>query len=430
MEGIQDRPLPQGPYAPGTPPGALLRGWRERALLTQERLAERAGLNVRTIRRLENGALRRPRPSSILLLADALRLDGEERAVLAAAALGRTAAPPVRGDRAGTVRPAAADVPRELPADAVPFTGREAESAAIEIHGSSGAPVVIAVEGMAGAGKTALAVRAARRLAPRFPDGQVFVDLRGHRPGRAPVHPGEALARVLGALGVPAQRVPEHIDDRAALYRGAVADRRILVVLDDAACEEQVRPLLPAGPGCRLIVTSRRRLTGLDDVRAVPLDVLPVDHAIALFTATAGHDRVAGTPADVLAETVRRCGLLPLAVRTAAARLRARPAWTVEHLLARLNHARPTELDAGERGVYAALDLSYQRLPDDQRRAYRLLGSRAAEFGAEDAASVLGTTAPQARRLLDRLLDVHLLQEPAPGRYRFHDLVADHAAAS
>lgn len=405
--------------------GTLLRRWRRRALLTQEQLAERADLNVRTVRRLENNGLQQPRSRSILLLAEALGLDGEERATLAAVA---------RGLPASTERddpPATVTVPRQLPAGVAAFVGRRSELMVLEgYYENANSVMIVAIDGMAGVGKTALAVHAAHRLAHRFPDGQLFVDLHGHTEGTTPVDPGDALARVLRALGVPGERVPEHIDDRAALYRSVVADREVLIVLDDAADEEQLRPLLPAGPGCGLIVTSRRRLIALDGTRPLSLDVLPLEEAVALFTRMAGEEHVADAPPSVLAEIVERCGLLPLAIRIAAVRLQARSTWSVRHLLDRLNDDRLAELTAGRHSVTAALDLSYQRLSEDQRRVYRLLGSHAgAEFGVDEAAAVQDTTVVRARRLLDQLLDVHLLQEPAPYRYRFHDLVRDHVSA-
>ncbi|MFC4121670.1 NB-ARC domain-containing protein [Nonomuraea zeae] len=473
--------------------GALLRMWRERALLTQEQLAERAGLNVRTVRRLENSGLWQPRTTSILLLAKALELDGAERAMLNAVARGRPA--PAGYEEPVVAGPPPVTVPRQLPADVAALAGRERELAIVEGHQSANTVPVVCVTGMAGVGKTALAVHAAHRLSPRFPDGQLFVDLHGHARGMPPVEPGAALARVLRTLGVPGEHIPWHHDDRAALYRSVLAGRKVLIVLDDAADEHQLHPLLPAAPGCRVIVTSRRRLTCPGDTRSLSLDVLPVAEAVAVFTRMAGWERVAGTPAGVLAELVRRCGLLPLALRLAAARLRARPAWGVRHLLDRLAGDRLAELAAGRRSVAAALDLSYERLPAEQRRAYRLLGSAAgtdsgstgldsadyggadldgpddggpaydgpdygsadygsadygsadygsadygsadyggeglggADFSLDAAAALLDTTAIQARRLLDQLLDAHLLQEPAPGRYRFHDLVRDHASA-
>ncbi|MFG1948549.1 ATP-binding protein [Nonomuraea sp. NPDC048826] len=401
--------------------GTLLRRWRLRALLTQERLAERAGLNVRTVRRMEGDRLSRPRAASILLLADALGLDGAERATLNAA---------VHGPAAPAGTPVA--VPRQLPADVVALVGRDRELAVMTDRLGGAAVPVVCVDGMAGIGKTALAVHAAHRLAPLFPDGQLFVDLHGHARGTAPVGPGPVLARVLRALGVPGEHIPWHHDDRAALYRSVLAGRRFLIVLDDAADEHQIQPLLPAAPGCRVIVTSRRRLTCHGDARGLTLGVLPLADAIDLFVRVAG--RGADAPVSVLADVVRRCGLLPLAVRIAAARLRTRPAWEVRHLLDRLARGRLAELTDGRYGVADALDRSYERLPDEQRRAYRLLGSgggavTSADFGVGAAAAVLGMPAPQAARLLDELTDVHLLQETGPGRYRMHDLVREHAAA-
>ncbi|MEV0151399.1 MULTISPECIES: NB-ARC domain-containing protein [unclassified Nonomuraea] len=414
---------------PGAEPssGALLRGWRERALLTQEQLADRAGLNVRTVRRLENSGLRQPRTRSVVLLAEALELDGRERATLAAVTRGRPA-PAEPDDHAGTGPPAGTTVPRQLPADVTALVGRGRELAIVEGHRSPNTATVVSIDGMAGAGKTALAVHAAHRLASRCPDGQLFVSLHGHAPATAPVEPGAALARVLHALGVPAERVPAHLDDRAALYRSVLADRKVLIVLDDAADEHQIHPLLPAGPDCRVIVTSRRRLSCLSDTWSLSLETLPVAKAVALFTRMAGS--ATDAPTSVLAEVVRRCGLLPLAIRIAAVRLLAHPTWSVRHLLDRLADDRLAELTAGRHSVAAALDLSYERLSPGLRRAYRLLGSRAGtDFGADAAAALLRTTAPQAVRLLDQLSDVHLLQEPAPGRYRLHDLVRDHASA-
>ncbi|WP_165977044.1 XRE family transcriptional regulator [Nonomuraea diastatica] len=403
--------------------GALLRMWRRRALLTQEQLAERAGLNVRTVRRLENRALLRPRATSVLLLAKALELDGAELAMLNAAARGRPA-PAGRDDPAVTdSRPWT--VPRQLPADVAVPAVRERELAIVADRRS-----VVCVNGMAGTGKTTLAVRAAHRLAPLFPDGQLFVDLHAHSGATAPVEPGAALTRVLRTLGVPCEHIPWHLDDRAALYRSVLARRKILIVLDDAADEHQLHPLLPAAPGCRVIITSRRRLTCPGDARNLSLDVLPVTEAVALFTRLAGREGDAGAPVGVLVEVVRRCGLLPLAIRIAAARLRAHPAWDVRHLLDSLAGDRLGELAAGRHSVAAALDRSYERLPAEQQQAYRLLGSVVRpEFGLDAAAALLDMTAVQARRLLDHLLDAHLLQEPGPGRYRLHDLVHGHASA-
>ncbi|MBT2227753.1 helix-turn-helix domain-containing protein [Nonomuraea sp. NEAU-A123] len=407
--------------------GTLLRTWRKRALLTQEQLAERAGLNVRTVRRLEHDGLQQPRTRSILLLAEALGLNGEERAMLVAVARGPSVSTE-RDDPAGTGPP---PIPRQLPAGVAAFVGRRRELMALaDYYENATTMTVVAIDGMAGVGKTALAVHAAHRLTSRFPDGQLFVNLHGHTEGKSPVDPGDALARVLRTLGVLDECVPEHLDDRAALYRSVMADREVLIVLDNAADEDQVRPLLPADPGCGLIVTSRRRLIALDDTRTLSLDVLPLKEAVDLFTRTAGEERVTDAPATALVEIVERCGLLPLAIRIAAVQLQARATWSLGHLLNRLTDDRLAELTAGPHSVAVALDLSYQRLPEDQRRVYRLLGARVGtEFGVTEAAAALDTTVVRARRLLDQLLDAHLLQESAPCRYRFHELVRDHVSA-
>ncbi|MFD1543757.1 ATP-binding protein [Nonomuraea guangzhouensis] len=404
--------------------GKLLRSWRERALLTQDQLAARAGLNTRTVRRLEAGQLRRPRGTSVRALAGALNLDDTELSILARAASADPKSSPPRRT-----------TPRQLPADVPAFVGRARELAVLGEVGEvddTAAGVIAAIDGMAGVGKTALAVHAAHQLASHFPDGDLFVDLHGYSQGMAAADPADALARMLGVLGVTGESIPPHLDDRAALYRSVLADRRMLIVLDNAADEEQVRPLLPGAGGCLVLITSRRRLVGLDAVRTVSVDVLPLADAIALFSDTAGEGRVAGVPREVLAEVVRRCGLLPLAIRLAAARLKAHPAWSVEHLLERLEeHQRLlSELQAGERSVTAALDMSYRELSADERRAYRVLGLHTGVDITPDAAvALLATTAERALVLLDRLQEVHLLQEPTAGRYRFHDLIRIHATA-
>jgi tetratricopeptide (TPR) repeat protein/transcriptional regulator with XRE-family HTH domain len=428
--------------------GGLLRKWRERALLTQEQLAERAGLSVRTIGRMEAGDLRRPRSASVRLLAEALGLDDAEQATLAAAARGPTPADQVRGRGRGPLRrrqvrshdrgrrgwgQGPEPVPRQLPVDTAEFIGRADELTALcgEGGGGGAGPRVYAIDGMPGIGKTALAVHAAHRMAARFPDGQLFIDLHGHTQGTAPVEPADALERMLRALSVPGDRIPRTLDDRAGLYRTLLARRNVLVVLDNAAGESQVRPLLPGGRECRVLITSRRRLTGLDCAVTLSLDVLPVDSAVALLVRAAGRDRVAGVAAGVLAETVRRCGLLPLAIRIAAVRLRSHPSWSVTHLLERLREhdGRLAELEAGQRSVTAALDLSYRELAEELKRAYRLLSLHVGtDFAADSAAALLDTTAARAGRLLERLLEVHLLQESTAGRHRFHDLVGEHAA--
>ncbi|WP_326636924.1 tetratricopeptide repeat protein [Nonomuraea fuscirosea] len=426
--------------------GASLRAWRERALLTQEQLAARAGLNVRTVRRLETGELRRPRSASVRLLAEALDLGEADLATLK-----RLAAGPPRAPRRTRVPP------HQLPADVTAFVGRTRELALIGAPdttgtadatgtadtdaagiagiagttGTAGTVMVTAIDGMAGIGKTALAVHAAHRVAAHFPDGDLFMDLHGHTQGVPAAEPAQTLARLLEALGFPGEAIPLDTGDRAALYRSILADRKMLIVLDNAADEAQVRPLLPGAGGSLVLITSRRRLVGLDEARTISVDVLPVAEAIALFTGTAGEERVAGASREVLADVVRRCGLLPLAIRLAAARLKAHPAWSVRHLLERLEeHQRLlSELHAGRRSIAAALDLSYRELSAAEQRAYRLLALHpGTDIAAGAAAALLATPAARATVTLDRLLEAHLLQEPNPGRYRCHDLIRAHGA--
>ena len=323
------------------------------------------------------------------------------------------------------------EVPRQLPAPPQLFTGRTIELAELDkIHDAS-TVVITAIDGMAGVGKTALAVQAAHQMVERYPDGQLFIDLHGYTAGVAPVEPGAALDWLLRSLGVPGDRIPSELDQRAGLYRSRLAEQRMVIVLDNAATEAQVLPLLPGAPGCVVLVTSRRRLPGLDHTHALSLDALPLLDAIALLRQTAGEDRLAGQPPELVAELVELCGHLPLAIRIAAARLRAHPTWDLAQLVRRLRDQqhRLAELQAGQRSVTAALDLSYQDLSADQQRAYRRLGLHPGpDIDQYAAAALLDATLREAGRLLERLLEAHLLNEPTLGRYRFHDLTRAHAA--
>jgi DNA-binding SARP family transcriptional activator/Tfp pilus assembly protein PilF len=327
--------------------------------------------------------------------------------------------------------PAATIVPRQLPATVGQFVGRSRELAALAQTPDASTVVIAAIDGMAGVGKTALALHAAHRIADRYPDGQLFIDLRGYTQGMEPTEPAEALDHALRALGVPGPQVPASLDQAAALYRTRLAGRRMLILLDNAATEAQVTPLLPGSAGCLVLVTSRRRLAGLDHAHTVSLDTLPAADAVALFCQAAGEHRLDGQPPELLVELVELCGRLPLAIRIAAARLRSHPAWQLTHLVARLRDQqhRLGELEMGHRSVTAALDLSYQHLSPDQRQTYRLLGLHPGpDLDAHAAAALLGSTLRHAGRMLDQLLEVHLLLETVAGRYRFHDLTRVHAA--
>lgn len=319
-------------------------------------------------------------------------------------------------------------VPRQLPAAPQMFIGRSHELATLD---QSLGVSATAIDGMAGAGKTALAVHAAHRLAGRYPGGQLFIDLHGHTLGMQPVAPAEALERLLRAIGVPGTQIPAGAEERAALFRTRLAGQRVLILLDNAATEDQVLPLLPGAPGCLVLITSRRRLAGLDHTRTLSLDPLPVSDAVRMFVHDIGPDRLRDQSPDLLTELVELCGRLPLAIRIATGRLRSHPTWSLSHLVQRLRdqHHRLGELEAGMRSMTTALDLSYHHLHPDQQRAYLLLGRNPGpDIDSYAAAALLGTTLVDAGRTLDRLLDAHLLLEPSPGRFKFHDLVRTHAA--
>jgi DNA-binding SARP family transcriptional activator/tetratricopeptide (TPR) repeat protein len=346
----------------------------------------------------------------------------------------------------GPTVPAQPPVPRQLPAVPPGFVGRAAELAALVAGrtedgtpsidarnaGAAETVVITAIGGMAGVGKTALALRAAHDLADRYPDGQLFLDLHGHTRGVAPMDPADALDRLLRDLGVSAEAVPGAVAERAALYRSRLAGRRVLVLLDNAADEAQVEPLMPGTAGCQVLITSRRRLAGLDRTHVVSLDTLPLADGVTVFGLGAGERRLPAADVHTVAEIVRLCGGLPLAIRIASARLRAHPHWSMMDLLERLrDRHRLAELEAGHRSVTAALELSYRQLPPDQRRAYRLLGVHpGADVDAYALAALADTTPVRSRRLLERLLEAYLVEERAAGRYAFHDLVRAHAAVT
>lgn len=320
----------------------------------------------------------------------------------------------------------------QLPHDIADFTGRAAELDRVLglVSPTDGTAVVITtLDGMAGVGKTTLAVRAAHLLRTAFPDGQVFIDLHGHTPGQEPLTATAALDRLLRGVGVPPEQVPDGVTERSSRWRSELAGKRVLVLLDNVADGGQLRPLLPGGATAGVLATSRRRLSDLDGTVSFSLDVMDRDDGIALFRAVVGDERVLAEPAAT-AEVVAHCGLLPLAIRIAASRLRHRPTWTVAHLADRLRDERRrlTELAVGDRSVPAAFNVSYHHLDARQQRAFRLLGLHPGPlFDLHAAAALLDVPPDEAEMLLEGLLDVHLLIGHAIDRYRFHDLLRHHA---
>ena len=404
---------------------ALLRKLRTEARLTQEELAEAAALSPRSVSDLERGVAATPRRETVRLLADALNLTGQARVEFEAVARGRPvpAAPITAG----------AAAMRTLPRDIASFTGRQQELQEL-VEAAAGASSVVgihAIGGMAGVGKTAFAVHAAHRLADGFPGGQIFLPLHGHTPGQAPVDPADALATLLATFGVPAGQIPAGLEARMALWRDRLTEKELLLILDDAADSEQVRPLLPGAGGSLVLVTSRRHLSALEDATAISLDTLPADEAAALLVRLAGRAGLnAADPA--VGEIIRLCGFLPLAIGMVARQLHHHPVWTAAGRAAELAAAvdRLELMTTENLSVAAAFNLSYQDLAPDQQRLFRRLGLHpGADIDPYAAAALDGTDLAAARGGLEVLYDQYLLTESAPARYRMHDLIREHARA-
>ena len=412
----------------------LLRQLRADAGLTQEELAEAASLSYRSVSDLERGINLTARNETARLLASALGLAGRERERFEAAARGRAAAEEVLTVRSGPEGGSAAAATRTLPRDVAGFTGRSAELGRLlaKLHDapSSGGVVAIhAIGGMAGIGKTTLAVHAAHQLAPDFPDGQIFLPLHAHTPGQRPVDPADALASLLLTAGVRARQIPAGLEARARLWRDYLAGKKILLVLDDAAGHEQVRPLLPGTAGSLVLITSRKRLAALEDTAVLSLTTLPPGEATALLARLSGRGDLAATSGPG-GQIARLCGYLPLALGMLARQLHHHPAWTAEGLAADVAAAknRLELMHAENASVAAAFDLSYRDLTPGQRRLFRWLGLHPGpDIDAYAAAALAGTSLAAARRHLDALYDQHLITEPGQGRYRQHDLIREHA---
>ena len=324
---------------------------------------------------------------------------------------------------------------RQLPADLATFTGRAPELARLMDAVAAGegpgprTVVVSAIEGMAGVGKTQLAVHAAHELVRtgRYADVQLFVNLRGFDPEMPPADPGAVLDGFLRQLGVGAELIPDGLDERAAMFRDRMQGRDALILLDNAADDRQVRDLIPASPTCLVLITSRRTLAGLEGASLHPLDVFSRADALELLARIAGAERVAAEP--VAAEQIlEACGHLPLAISLAASRLRSRPAWRLADLAERLGEGGLEAASIGRRSLRAVFDLSLDGLADPLQRFFRALGLFPGDdFAAPAAAALAEVTVSAAQQMLEELQDENLLQQRTPGRYELHDLLRTYA---
>jgi tetratricopeptide (TPR) repeat protein len=328
---------------------------------------------------------------------------------------------------------AGAVVTRSLPADVASFTGRRGDlnrliRGLLGQTGAGGSVRIYAINGMAGIGKTAFAVHLAHRVAPRFPDGQMFLRLHAHTPGHRPVEPGDALGTMLLTAGVAPQQIPTGIDERSAMWRDQIAGRRIILLIDDVISSEQVKPLLPGVADALVLVTSRRRLTALPEAIAITLDTLKPGEAAQLFTRSV--ERSSRLPREDVARIAELCGHLPLAIRIIGAQLKHHPAWTSRYMIDELvsGSDRLIPMNTESESVATSFQLSYRNLRADQQLLFRRLGLHSGVDIDVYAAAALNDTSPAVTQmLLDELYNYHLLDELAPRRYRFHDLVRGYA---
>jgi tetratricopeptide (TPR) repeat protein len=318
--------------------------------------------------------------------------------------------------------------PHQLPVDVTFFTGRESELSLLKARlggrepGPLGMPRIVAIEGIGGMGKSALAIHAAHQLSDSFPDGQLYADLQGTALGLEPGYPEEVAKEALGgflrALGVLPEHVPSQVDEAAARYRSLLNGQRALIVLDNARDAGQVRQLLPASQTCAVLITSRTSLVELDGVQQMQLGAMSARESSQLLGRIAGHDRTAAEP-EAATKIAVACGHLPLALRVAAGRLAARPTWPLQDLADRLadQHSRLSELHLGDLAVRASFQVSYQTLPPDLARSFRLLGlSQGPTIGAPAAAALFNQQVAPAGYLLERLVDLNLVANPQPRR--------------
>ncbi|MFF0833980.1 tetratricopeptide repeat protein [Streptomyces sp. NPDC003344] len=317
-----------------------------------------------------------------------------------------------------------------LPRD-IPITGRAIETERM-IRNSDSVPEVLvidAVSGMAGVGKTTLAVHIAYRMITQFPDAQFFIDLHGFTAGHPPLDPKEALGVLLGMIGLSADEIPQSIDARSYIWRSQVARMRSVLVLDNALNAGQITPLLPGTATCRVLVTSRRRMTGLDNARSLSLSCLSRHESVQLLGQIVGMERILSDRSSA-EEVADLCGRLPLALHIAGSKLREHAGWSIGYFRKKLTAAQSTTqtLRADEKGIAASISLSYSGLPEECKRMFRRLGLHDGPvFSADSAAALADTDSEQAETQLEILYSHSLLEESTDGRYHFHDLLRDYA---
>ncbi|HWD78616.1 MAG TPA: tetratricopeptide repeat protein [Kribbella sp.] len=412
----------------------LLRTFRIRAGLTQAALAERAGLSEQAISVLERGTRSRPRADTVRALSQALALTPPEADRFRTVARGKLGTP-----RTPPKDPATDQVltPWQLPPAAPDFTGRAAQVDAIlsvlrDSTGDGPATVgLVTITGMGGIGKTTLAVHAAHKLAGSYPDGQLYLNLRGYGPG-VPMTTADAQRHLLRSLGSDVASIPDDVDEAAALLRSQLAGRRLLLLLDNAADAAQVLPLLPGHAGSAAIITSRGSLANLHGARQILLDALSEAESVDLLAGVIGPNRVAAEPgaSRILASY---SGRLPLAIRLVGGRLATRPTWPIQHFveLLRDEERRLDSLGSDETGVRASIASSVQSLEtsdrDLDREAAAALPWLAIPDGSDLTTAVAGALLELPLRgadaVLERLVDLNLLESVAPARFRFHDLI-------
>ncbi|WP_330277044.1 helix-turn-helix domain-containing protein [Lentzea sp. NBC_00516] len=404
--------------------GDFLRFYRSRVPLTQEELAERTGLSTRAISDMERGRTLSPQFRTVQLLVDGLGLFGEETAEFTA--LARASRVVAAQERPET--PFAA-TSYSLPPVLIELTGRESEKALLDVFAADAASSsrlqIAVVHGAPGAGKTALAVDAGHRLGARFADGCVFLDLRGT--DTEPLTPDKAAHRLLRSFGVDERQIPGDPDDKLSLYRSQLRDRTVLLVLDNAENEAQVRPLLASSPGTLVLLTSRRTMTGLDARHRLPLELLPLNRSVELLRAVTGPERLDAEP-EAAERVAELCGGLPLALLIAGNRLTSRPQWTIGHLAEQLEDERRrlSVLRAGDLQVRAAFEISYHQLSAGAATLFRRL---ALVTSPEVSAALAAVLVDDAEEALEELADASLLGiSETPGRYTRHDLLHVFAA--